>query len=71
MMTKNICQTLAIFKAISIRGCNGGASPNGAHPLLHVKPLDAAIRQMLTLYCPGAATVDDFEMKKNKTKHNF
>jgi hypothetical protein len=47
-----------------------GASPDGAHPWLHAKPLDAAIRQVPMPYCPGStAMVDDFEQKrKNTTK---
>jgi hypothetical protein len=28
------------------------SAPNGAHQWLHVKPLDAAIRQVPTLYFP-------------------
>ncbi len=30
------------------------ASPNGAHPRLHWKPLDAAIGQVPAPYCPGS-----------------
>jgi hypothetical protein len=29
------------------------ASPDGVHLWLHAKPLDAAIGQVPTLYCPG------------------
>ena len=35
--------------------CSGtmrGASPNGAHPGLHLKPLDAAIGRVPAPYCP-------------------
>ena len=34
-------------------GTTRGASPDGAHPGLHLKPLDAAISRVLTSYCPG------------------
>ena len=30
-----------------------GASPDGAHPGLHLKPLDAAIGRVPAPYCPG------------------
>jgi hypothetical protein len=32
-------------------GAMRGASPNGAHPWLHAKPLDAAIGRVPTPYC--------------------
>jgi hypothetical protein len=32
----------------------GAASPNGAHPWLHAKPLDDAIGQVPMPYCPGS-----------------
>ena len=44
-------------------GCGGttwGASPDGAHPGLHGKPLDAAIGQVPAPYRPGATMVDIF-----------
>ena len=44
-------------------GCGGttrGASPNGAHPGLHGKLLDAAIGQVPAPYRPGATMVDIF-----------
>jgi hypothetical protein len=34
-------------------GAIWGALPNGAHPWLHAKPLDAAIGQVPVPYCPG------------------
>ena len=34
-------------------GTTWGASPNGAHPGLHSKPLDAAIGQVPAPYCSG------------------
>ncbi len=48
------------------------ALPNGAHPWLDVKPLDAAIRQMPALYCSGGCHGRQFWMKhKNTTKTQF
>ncbi len=45
------------------------ASPNGAHPWLHAKPLDAAIGQVPTPYCPGGCHGQWFWMKhKNSNK---
>jgi hypothetical protein len=41
------------FDGHADRGAMGGASPDGAHQWLHAKPLDAAIRQVPTPYCPG------------------
>jgi hypothetical protein len=49
-----------------------GALPNGLHPWLHAKSLDAAIKQVPVPYCPAAAMVGDFELnKKTLTKPNF
>jgi hypothetical protein len=46
-----------------------GASPNGAHPWLHAKPLDAAIGQVPAPYCPGSHHGQRFQKeKKNTTK---
>jgi hypothetical protein len=42
--------------------------PDGAHPCLHVKPLDAAIRQVPALYCPSGRHGQQFRMKKNTNK---
>ncbi len=45
------------------------ASPNGAHPWLHAKPLDAAIGQVPMPHCPGSRHGQRFWMKlKNTTK---
>ncbi len=47
------------------------ALPDGAHPWLHAKPLDAAIRWVPALYCPGGRHRHGwrFRMKpKNTTK---
>jgi hypothetical protein len=44
-----------------------GALPNGAHPWLHTKPLDAAIGQVPAPYCPAAAMVNNFKKKKKYT----
>ncbi len=46
-----------------------GASPNGLHPWLHEKPLDAAIGQVSMLYCLDARHGQQFWTKpKNTTK---
>ena len=37
----------------AVRCATRGALPNRAHPELHLKPLDAAIRQVPSPYCPG------------------
>ncbi len=42
--------------------------PDGVHPWLHAKPLDAAIRQVPTPYCPGGHHGWRFWMKKNTNK---
>jgi hypothetical protein len=45
------------------------ASPNGVHPLLHAKPLDAAIGWVPAPYCPGGCHIWWFWMKsKNSNK---
>ncbi len=53
-------------------GCSGtmrGALPNGVHPWLHAKPLDATIGWVPTLYCPGSCHDWRFQMKqKNSNK---
>ncbi len=43
------------------------ASPNGAHPWLHAKPLDAAIGQVPVAYCPGGRHGWWFWMKPKNT----
>ena len=43
------------------------ASPNGVHPWLHAKPLDAAIRQVPEPYCPGGCHGQQFQMKHKNT----
>ncbi len=51
--------------------CQGHAawctSPNGAHPWLHAKPLDAAIGQVPAPYCPGGRHGWGFWMKHKNT----
>ncbi len=43
--------------------------PNGAHPGLHLKPLDAAIGQVPVRYCPGGCHGWRYQMKcKNTNK---
>jgi hypothetical protein len=44
-----------------------GASPDGAHPWLHVKPLDAAIGRVPTPYCPVGRHGRQFQMKPKNT----
>ncbi len=44
-----------------------GASPNGAHPWLHVKPLDAAIGWVPMPYCPCGCHGRRFWMKQKNT----
>jgi hypothetical protein len=54
--------------------CGGtmrSALPNGAHPGLHSKPLDAAIRRVpVVLYRPPAAAIVDNLNCKHKTTNN-
>jgi hypothetical protein len=45
-----------------------GALPNGAHPWLHAKPLDAAIGRVPAPYCPGGCQGRQFQMKQKNTK---
>jgi len=46
---KNAGKSLAILVAMRIRQL----LPNGAHPGLHLKPLDDAIGRVPAPYCPG------------------
>ncbi len=43
-----------------------GTSPNGAHPGLHSKPMDAAIGQVPAPYRLGSRHGNQFEMKNTK-----
>jgi hypothetical protein len=46
-----------------------GALPDGVHPWLHAKPLDATIGQVPVPYCPGGRHGQRFRKeKKNTTK---
>ena len=50
--------------------CGGtmwGALLDGAHPVLHLKPLDATIGQVPASYCPGGHHGWWFRMKQNNT----
>ena len=47
-------------------GTTWGASPDGAHPGLHPKPLDAVIGQVATSYCPGSRHGRRIRMKHTK-----
>ncbi len=44
-----------------------GTSPDGAHPWLHAKPLDAAIGQVPMRYCPDGRHGRRFRMKQKNT----
>jgi hypothetical protein len=46
------------------------ALPNGAHPWLHAKLLDASIWQVPAPYCPSGRHAQRIQ-KKTVTKHNF
>ncbi len=48
-------------------GAMWGALPNGAHPWLHAKPLDAAIGRVPMPYCPGSRHGWRFQMKHKNT----
>jgi hypothetical protein len=49
-----------------------GASLDGSHPGLHLKPLDAAIRQVPAPYCPSGRHGDEFvETTQTLTKNYF
>jgi hypothetical protein len=50
--TKNAGKSMTILMAMAMQRYNAGASPYGAHPGLHSKPLDAAIGQVPAPYCP-------------------
>jgi len=48
-----------------------GASPDGAHPRLHSKPMDAAIGKCLCRIAPAATMVNKFiesTLNANKTQ---
>ncbi len=48
-------------------GAMRSALPDGVHPWLHVKPLDAAIGKVPTLYCPSGRHCRKFWMKQKNT----
>ncbi len=53
-------------------GAIRGLLPNGAHPQIHAKPLDAAIRQVPAPYCPDS--YHGWRLQKEEktlTKHNL
>ena len=47
-------------------GTTRGTSPDGAHPGLHSKPLDAAIGQLPVPHCPGGHHGQQIRMKHTK-----
>ncbi len=52
-------------------GTTRGASPDRAHPGLHLKPLDVTIGRVPAPYCPGGCMVNKFEWNTqniNKTQ---
>jgi hypothetical protein len=51
--TKNAGKLTTISMAMAMQHTTRGASPDGAHPGLHSKPLDAAIGRVPAPYCPG------------------
>ncbi len=51
--TKNAGELMAIPIAMAMQWYDAGASPDGSHPGLHLKPLDAAIGRVPAPYCPG------------------
>ncbi len=52
-------------------GITRGASPDGAHPGLHSKPLDAAIGRVPVLYCPSSRHGRQLWSKTQNTNRNF
>jgi hypothetical protein len=51
--TKNAFKSLAISMAMPMQLYNARHIADGAHPGLHLKPLDAAIGRVPVPYCPG------------------
>jgi hypothetical protein len=54
MTAKNAGKLMVILIAMQMWQYNARVLPDGAHPWPHAKPLDAAIRRVPTLYCPGS-----------------
>jgi hypothetical protein len=52
-ITKNAGKSTAISIAMPPGNTARCALPNGAHPWLHAKSLNAAIGRVPMLYCPG------------------
>ena len=65
---KNADESLAISMAMAMQRATRGASPDGAHPGLHSKPLDAAIGQVPAPYRPGGRHGQRIRILKH-TKH--
>jgi len=53
-------------KSTTIRGTTRGASPDGAHPGLHSKPLDFAIGRVPAPYRPGGRHGGRIRIKHTK-----
>ena len=65
--TKNAGESLAIWIVMAMQRCTArGALPDGAHPGLRSKPLDAAIGRLSAPYCPGGRHVRQIRMKPTK-----
>jgi hypothetical protein len=60
---------ILIAMAMAMRRCNTSASPDVACPGLLQKPLDAAIEQLLTMYCPGGRQGDN--QQNNNAKYTY
>jgi hypothetical protein len=50
--TKNAGESTTISMAMAIQWYDAGQSPDGAHPGIHLKPLDAAIGRVPAPYRP-------------------
>ena len=56
--TKNAGESTTISMAMAIQWYDAGRSPDGAHPGLHLKPLDAKLGECLPRIAPAAVMVD-------------
>jgi len=63
--TKNAGKLLVLLIAMRMQWCDA-ASPNGAHPGLHSKPLDAAIGRVPAPYPPGSRHGQRIRIKHTK-----
>jgi len=63
---RNAVKSTTISMAMAMQGTTRGASPDGAHPGLHLKPMDATIGQVLALHCHGSRYGQRFRIKHTK-----